>query len=59
MSRCGLGVIFACFLCRRSAGADRPNIVFLFADDQRADTIAAHGNSNIKTPNLDHLTREG
>jgi arylsulfatase A-like enzyme len=43
----------------RSEGADRPNIVFLFADDQRADTIAAHGNSNIQTPNLDRLTQEG
>ena len=36
-----------------------PNIVFLFADDQRADTIAAHGNNHIQTPNLDRLTREG
>ena len=36
-----------------------PNIVFLFADDQRADTIAAHGNNHIQTPNLDRLTRQG
>ena len=33
----------------------QPNILFLFADDQRADTIAAHGNPHIKTPNLDKL----
>lgn len=37
----------------------RPNIVFLFADDQRADTIAAHGNAHIQTPNLDRLAKEG
>ena len=37
----------------------RPNILFLFADDQRADTIAAHGNPNIQTPHLDQLIREG
>ena len=37
----------------------RPNIVFLFADDQRADTIAAHGNAHIQTPNLDQLARDG
>ena len=43
----------------RAEEASRPNIVFLFADDQRADTIAAHGNSHIQTPNLDQLTREG
>ena len=37
----------------------RPNIIFLFADDQRADTIGAHGNPHIKTPNLDALAAEG
>jgi arylsulfatase A-like enzyme len=42
------------------AGAkDRPNIVILFTDDQRADTIAALGNSAIHTPNLDRLARRG
>ncbi len=36
-----------------------PNVLFFFADDQRADTIAALGNSHIKTPNLDRLVRRG
>lgn len=36
-----------------------PNFLFLFADDQRADTIGAHGNRRIRTPTLDRLTREG
>ena len=39
--------------------AERPNILFLFADDQRADTIAAHGNAHIKTLNIDGLVRAG
>ena len=39
--------------------ADRPNIVFLFADDQRADTIGAHGNPYIQTPHLDSLAERG
>lgn len=38
---------------------ERPNVLFLFADDQRADTIAAHGNPYIKTPNIDSLVRRG
>lgn len=38
---------------------NRPNIIFLFADDQRADTISAHGNPHIQTPNLDKLVAEG
>src|SRR3954470_15601226 len=37
----------------------RPNILFFFADDQRADTIAALGNAVIKTPNLDRLVHSG
>ena len=37
----------------------KPNILFLFTDDQRADTIAALGNPVIKTPNLDSLARTG
>lgn len=37
----------------------RPNFIFLFADDQRADTIGAHGNPHIKTPNLDRLADQG
>ena len=39
--------------------ADRPNILFLFADDQRPDTIRAWGNERIDTPNLDRLADEG
>lgn len=38
---------------------DRPNILFLFADDQRFDTISALGNPAIRTPNLDRLVRRG
>ena len=37
----------------------RPNILFLFADDMRADAIAAHGNPHIHTPNLDKLIASG
>ncbi|MBI1353903.1 MAG: sulfatase-like hydrolase/transferase [Acidobacteria bacterium] len=45
--------------CLTAAAADKPNIVLLFADDQRADTIGAWGNPHIQTPNLDRLAREG
>lgn len=38
---------------------DRPNILVLFTDDQRADTVGAWGNSSIATPNLDRLARRG
>jgi len=37
------------------AAAAPPNVLFLFTDDQRADTIRALGNPHIVTPNLDRL----
>ena len=37
----------------------RPNILLLFSDDQRFDTIRALGNPEIMTPNLDRLVRCG
>ena len=37
----------------------KPNILLIFTDMQRADTIHALGNSTIKTPNLDRLVHEG
>lgn len=37
----------------------KPNILFIMTDQQRFDTIAALGNSNIYTPNLDRLVRRG
>ncbi|MEP7271172.1 MAG: sulfatase-like hydrolase/transferase [Acidobacteriota bacterium] len=46
-------------VAQSNAGKPRPNILFLFSDDQRADTIRALGNPYIATPNLDGLVREG
>jgi arylsulfatase A-like enzyme len=39
--------------------AQRPNILFILADDQRADAIGASGNTYIKTPNIDILAKSG
>ncbi|MBI2925819.1 MAG: sulfatase-like hydrolase/transferase [Verrucomicrobia bacterium] len=41
------------------AAARPPNVLFLFSDDQRFDTIHALGNREIQTPNLDRLARRG
>jgi len=43
----------------KATGKGKPNVLFLFADDQRADTIGAWGNPHIKTPNLDALAASG
>ncbi len=39
--------------------AEKPNILFLFTDDQHVDTIQALGNEYIQTPNMDKLVNEG
>jgi len=39
--------------------ADKPNIVLIFPDQHRADTMGCAGNPAINTPNLDHLAEEG
>ena len=36
-----------------------PNVLFIFTDDQRFDTISALGNPEIDTPNLDRLVKQG
>ncbi len=37
----------------------RPNILVLYADDWRHDTLGCAGNPVVKTPNLDRLAGEG
>jgi arylsulfatase len=37
----------------------QPNILFIMTDQQRFDTIAALGNTNIYTPNYNRLVRRG
>jgi choline-sulfatase len=43
----------------KGEGDAKPNIVFIFADDQCFDTINALGSEGIQTPNLDQLARRG
>ncbi len=38
---------------------ERPNVLVLFTDDQRFDTIACLGDYPVKTPHMDRLVREG
>ena len=39
--------------------ADRPNIVFFFADDQTTNTLSCYGHPFVQTPNIDRLASEG
>ena len=38
---------------------NKPNILFIFTDDQRSDALGISQNTYIKTPNIDKLARSG
>lgn len=43
---------------RKTGYVRKPNLLFIWTDEQRFDTMAAYGNDKIKTPNLDMLADE-
>ncbi len=54
-----LAVTLAALTVAALPAAAAPNVLFLFADDQRPDAIGAYGNRYIRTPNLDRLVAGG
>lgn len=44
---------------RHPKASERPNILFIFTDDQAPDTVHAWGNKRIQTPNMDRLVEAG
>ena len=47
------------FACSVQEPADRPHIIFLFADDQCYNTLGIYGHPEVKTTNLDELAQSG
>lgn len=41
------------------AASDKPNIIFIFADDWGWGDLSCHGHPYVKTPNIDRLANEG
>ncbi len=37
----------------------KPNVVFVFADQMRADSLGCMGNDQVFTPHLDKMAKEG
>jgi arylsulfatase A-like enzyme len=51
--------LFACEQKKSKQELTKPNIVFIFADDQSFNTINALGGQELITPNLDKLVNSG
>ena len=54
-------LLFLAFLAWSCQEKDpvQPNILFLFADDQRADALGIAGNPILRTPTIDQLANQG
>jgi arylsulfatase A-like enzyme len=53
---CGILTATVCFA---DAKDERPNVVVILADDQGWGDLSVHGNTNLATPNIDSLARDG
>lgn len=45
--------------CVQIHASERPNIIFIFADDWGWGDLSCHGHPYLKTPNIDRLAKEG
>ncbi|MDP6847945.1 MAG: sulfatase-like hydrolase/transferase [Kiritimatiellia bacterium] len=53
------GIVSGLLLLASARGAEKPNVLFIFADDQCYKTIGGWNNPEVKTPNLDRLRSHG
>jgi len=51
----GMGLL----CCSGFKAGEKPNFVFIIADDVGWNDVGCYGNSVVKTPNIDRLSREG
>ena len=40
-------------------GQQKPNVIYIYADDMGYGELGAYGQQKIKTPNLDKMAKEG
>ena len=52
-------VVLVCWLNLPARAADRPNILYIMADDHAAHAISAYGSRINQTPNIDRIARDG
>lgn len=58
-ARIFLSIIFLCITSSCSAQEQKPNIIFIFADDWGWGDLGVHGSEIYQTPNIDQLAAQG
>lgn len=58
-----IALLFCCLvslsLLGQSQKRDRPNVIYIYADDLGYGDLSSYGANKIKTPNVDRLAKEG
>jgi hypothetical protein len=57
--RLGRCFALACLVSLNVLAADKPNIVYILADDLGYGDVGCYGATHVKTPNIDRLAKEG
>jgi arylsulfatase A-like enzyme len=52
-------VCFFVLSLRETAAQSRPNVIVILTDDQGWGDLSLHGNTNLETPRIDSLARDG
>jgi arylsulfatase A len=50
---------FVCLITSFVFAQQKPNIIYIYADDMGYGELGSYGQQKIKTPNLDQITKEG
>ena len=51
--------LFVMLLALSGAAADKPNIIFIFTDDQSYEDVGISGRTIVKTPHIDSIAKGG
>ena len=54
-----MSVLFLALLLQTTAAADRPNVLFILADDQGSADLGCYGAKDLETPHTDALAARG
>ncbi len=54
-----IGFLVVLLVCGHVAAADKPNIIFILADDLGYGDLGCYGQKVIQTPHLDRMAAEG